>query len=257
MLLLFLKCKFDHVSPLLKILHLLLITFGIKSNLFGMPHKVLCDLAPIYHSAFIYPTSLPWPNTSYFVLKHSEFPEQAMLTTPEHLPLLFSLIGTATHPPLPNHHTSPPPHQVPLILLALRAWVQQITSGSLWVRATRLLTHLSQHVSHYRTTVTFWLSINCELKSRAASSIFGSLGSWILQAQIINVYRVNKWAGIWIKIWFQTHAHSMWHHVIIWEWIHSLDKYLMGIYFSRHFFSKVHSMSSGSISCFPLRCCLS
>ena len=70
MLLLFLKCKFDLVSLLLKILHLLLITFRIKSNLFSMSHKVLYDLAPIYHSALIilsgwnhhtHPTSRPPP----------------------------------------------------------------------------------------------------------------------------------------------------------------------------------------------------
>lgn len=61
MLLPFLKCKFDHVSSLSKILHLLLITFGIKSKLVSMPHKVLCDLAPIYCSGLkcSHSTSLP------------------------------------------------------------------------------------------------------------------------------------------------------------------------------------------------------
>lgn len=59
-LLLFLKCKFDHVSFLLKILHLLPITFRIKSNLFSMSHTVLCDPAPLSRSGLLYskPTSL-------------------------------------------------------------------------------------------------------------------------------------------------------------------------------------------------------
>lgn len=62
MLLLFLKCKFDLISLLLKILHLLLITFRIKSNLFSMSHKVLYDLAPIYHSALICPNPFTSPD---------------------------------------------------------------------------------------------------------------------------------------------------------------------------------------------------
>ena len=62
-------------------------------------------------------------------------------------------------PHTPCFQTAPPntSHPVLLIFFALWVWVQQITSESLWVRATHLHTHLSQHSPHRRAIVSFWL----------------------------------------------------------------------------------------------------
>lgn len=103
LLLLFLKCKCNHVSSLLKILRLLPITFRIKANLSGKSHQVLCDLAPVYHSGLICGSPTPAPHLTHdtlalVVLKHLGFPGCLGLLTLKHLPLASCLLGSTTHP---------------------------------------------------------------------------------------------------------------------------------------------------------------
>lgn len=103
LLLLFLKCKCNHVSSLLKILHSLPITFRIKANLFGKSHKVLCDLASVYHSGLICGSPTPAPHLTHdtlalVVLKHLGFPGRLGSLTLKHLPLASCLLGSTTHP---------------------------------------------------------------------------------------------------------------------------------------------------------------
>lgn len=110
MLLLFLKCKFDHVSPLLKILHLLLITFGIKSNLFGMPHEVLCDLVPIY----TLPSSIPLPSpdlTHHTLCLSAQSSLNKLCSPPLNICPYYSAWLELPH--TPHFQTTPPPTRFP------------------------------------------------------------------------------------------------------------------------------------------------
>lgn len=115
--LLFQKCKFDHVSPLLKIPHLISITFRGKKN----PISLACNtksfvIWPLFITlASSILSSLPCPDPVHWVLaldvlKHLECPEQAVLTYLGHLPLLFRSDGITSHtrPPHPTPATPSP-----------------------------------------------------------------------------------------------------------------------------------------------------